>query len=79
LAVARLSNQERNRRIIMKTRFSLLLAALLCAGSLMPVAAQADPLNDRPHPLRHMVWVHRHFIVKHHHRVFWVPGHPELR
>jgi hypothetical protein len=63
----------------MKLRLSLLLAAVLCLGSVIPATAQADEYNDRPHPLRHLAWVPRHFIWRDHHRVFWVPGHPEVR
>jgi hypothetical protein len=63
----------------MKLRLSLLLAAVLCAGSVMPVAARADDYNYNNRPLRHFAWVHRHFIWRNHHRVFWVPGHPEFR
>ena len=61
----------------MKLRLSVILATLLCAGSVLPVTAQAD--DNRPHPLSHLAWVHRHFIWHNGHRVFWVPGHPAIR
>ena len=59
----------------MKTKRSLILATLLCAGALIPATANADDF----HPGRHFTWVHRHFIWHNHHRVFWVPGHPGVR
>jgi hypothetical protein len=65
----------------MKRHISLLFAALLCAGAMVPLNARADG-NDtynRPDdgPHHHLTWVHRHFIWVHGHRV-WVPGHPSV-
>ncbi|HWB61583.1 MAG TPA: hypothetical protein VG733_19020 [Chthoniobacteraceae bacterium] len=61
----------------MKAKLSLVFAALVCAGGLLPATARADDYRDGP--MRHLTWVHRHFIWRHHHRVFWVPGHPGIR
>ena len=61
----------------MKRHFIILLAVLLCAGGLMPATARADDPYDHSRP--HMVWVPRHFVWVHGHRVFWVPGHPGVR
>lgn len=64
----------------MKAKLSLVFAALVCAAGFLPATASADEYRDRPDgPMRHLAWVHRHFIWRNHHRVFWVPGHPEIR
>ena len=62
----------------MKRQLSMVFAALLCLGAVIPVSAQADTdnfHNDRPH----LVWVHRHFIRVHDRWMVWVPGHPGVR
>jgi hypothetical protein len=61
----------------MKRTIAILFAALICAGSIMPVTANADEYYH--YHQRHLGWVHRHFIWVNGHRVLWVPGHPVYR
>ncbi|MGB8355165.1 MAG: hypothetical protein WCD79_14805 [Chthoniobacteraceae bacterium] len=58
----------------MKHYLALLFSALFFVMGMLPATANAD--YDRNHPRAY--WVHRHFAMVHHHRI-WVPGHPEIR
>ena len=71
----------------MKYKIAVLLAALVCAGAMVPKSAEALTIDiaigDRPyythgpwywhHGVR-WYWVHGHWAWRHHHRV-WIPGH----
>jgi hypothetical protein len=57
----------------MKHKLAVLLAALLCAGALAPVASQAIGINieigDRGY-YRHGAWYYNNGV-----RWYWIPGH----
>jgi len=71
----------------MKYKLAVLLAALVCAGAMMPKTAEALRINvsigDRPYYTHgawyynngvRWYWISGHWAWRHHHRV-WVPGH----
>jgi hypothetical protein len=71
----------------MKYKIALLLAALSCAGAMLPKSAEAlridIAIGDRPYYVHgpwywnHGVrwyWIPGHWGWRHHHQV-WIPGH----
>jgi hypothetical protein len=81
------SKVSQGKNTIMKYKLAVLLAALMCAGAMIPRSAEALRINvsigDRPY-YNHgpwywnggvrWYWISGHWSWRHHHRV-WIPGH----
>jgi WXXGXW repeat (2 copies) len=75
----------------MKFKLAVLLAALLCAGAVVPATSQAIGFSiyvgDRPYYTHgpwywnngeRLYWTPGYWAWRHHHRV-WIPGHYSRR